>query len=184
MDEYLTKEEVEESFPTFRSHFRDWLKENYYRMAPEDRYHRTIEIYVDDGYFFPHSYIIGLKRIKPDNYLDGLPEQYKDIDPITVYRASAMPASRLEYEISWTIEKDVAIWFYQRLHPAVRRLYKATISKGNIIAYTNERGEYEVLQHRGVKNIQAIPVSDTEVERAVKKHNEALEAALHPEEKY
>ncbi len=174
MGEFLTKVEIEDTFPTFRNQYRDWLKQNYDKLLPEDRYRITIEIYTNDGYLFPRHFIIGLKHIKPNNYLKDLPDVFHAIDPITVYRATSMSPHSARTELSWTTNKNVAIWFYQRLHKSVRRLYAATICKNRIIAYTNQRNEFEVIQHCGVQNIQEVHVTDEEIEIAIEEHKKCV----------
>ena len=141
---------------------------------PEDRYRITIGIYTDDGYLFPRHFIIGLKHIKPNNYLKELPDVFRAIDPITVYRATSMSPHSARTELSWTTNRNVAIWFYQRLHKSVRRLYAATICKNRIIAYTNQRKEFEVIQHCGVQNIQEVHVTDEEIEMAIEEHRKSV----------
>ena len=56
------------------------------------------------------------------------------------------------------IKKRVAEWFRDRakLISVSRYIYKATINKDDIVAYTNCRKEYEVVQIGSVKDIQCI----------------------------
>lgn len=145
-------------------------------MSPCDRYQRTIEIYTSNIYHFPRKYIIGLKKIRPIDYLKELPAALAASDPLTVYRATSMNAQEVQNEISWTINKNVALWFYNRLHPAVRRLYEATINKDRIIAYISS-DECEVLQHRGVVGVHEITCTESEIAIAVAEHRKQLEAS-------
>lgn len=133
-------------------------------QIPKDEklYWLIIEIYVNNGYHFPRSIIIKAKKLKPADYLRDLPEEFTGVDPITVYRCSATPPEKMgsvRNEISWTTNIDVAEWFYNREvnlfnHPAF--MYKATISKEKIIAYTNDREEFEVIQHGGVMALELV----------------------------
>lgn len=128
----------------------------------EKLYWLIVEIYVNNGYHFPRSIIIKAKKLKPTDYLRDLPEEFTGVDSITVYRCSATPPEKMESvrnEISWTTNIDVAEWFYNREvnlfnHPAF--MYKATISKDKIVAYTNERNEFEVIQHGGVMALELV----------------------------
>ena len=109
-------------------------------------------------------------NVAHDRFLEDPPEELEHIDPLTVYRAT--PSSidqKIGTELSWTTSKDVAVWFYQRLL-GDKHLYKATIFKDKIIAYTNCRNEFEVLQHRGVKNIEEVSVSQEDIDHAIAVH--------------
>lgn len=156
----------------------DYLQYYYHCLAPEDRYRVTIDCYVGDGYNFPRELIIGLKNIKPKDRLKDM--GLLDVDaPITVYRASCTPPSEdIKNEVSWTVDKDVALFFYCKPRVVSKRkthLYQALISPCDIIAYTNERGEAEVIQHNDVKSIQEIdPCMSTKECKAFLDEREAL----------
>ena len=64
----------------------------------------------------------------------------------------------IQNEPAWTLKKRVAEWFRDRakLISVSRYIYKATINKDDIVAYTNCRKEYEVVQIGSVKDIQCI----------------------------
>ena len=49
-------------------------------------------------------------------------------------------------------------------------VYTGTISRNKIIAYTNERGEFEVIQHGSVKNISELHPTEKEVKEAIAWH--------------
>ena len=71
-----------------------------------------ISVYTMDGYNFPKSVMIRAKKIAPAipeaERLNGLP----DGDTITVYRATVEPiSSKAKNGLSWTTNKNVAIWF-------------------------------------------------------------------------
>lgn len=184
MTEYLSHEEVEESQPICRDKMLAWLIENYDRMSPQDRYRKTLEVYTDleFTYNFPKKLLIGLKKIKPRDYLIELPDELKDTDPITVYRGTdaAEFISNVRVSPSWTIDKNVAIWFSQRFG-VLRgympgKLFSATIEKSQIIAYIGGR-ESEIVQHCGVKNIKEIFITQEESDAAKKMHLEKLKEA-------
>ena len=184
MIEYLSHEEVEDSRPIFRDRMLPWLMENYERMSPEDRYQETLDVYaeLECTYKFPRKLLIGLKRIKPKDYLKDLPDYLEDTDPITVYRGTnaAEFLSTARTAPSWTIDKNVAIWFSQRFGVLSGvwggrsgKVFSATIEKDKIIAYMDS-SESEVVQHCGVKNIKEIPITQEEIDAAVEIHAERL----------
>lgn len=140
------------------------------KIPSNQLYEITLDIYTDSRVSFAghKKRILELRKVRPDDYLKELPEELRQTDPLTVYRATQSMADRkIGTEISWTTNKNVAIWFYQRFPSESRHLYKATISKDKIIAYTNRRNEFEVLQHQGVRNIEEITVSQEDVNRAM-----------------
>ena len=184
MIEYLSHEEVEESRPTFSDRMLPWLMAYYDRMSPEDRYRETLDVYaeLECTYKFPRKLLIGLKRIKPKDYLKDLPDYLEDTNPITVYRGTDATEvlSTVRTAPSWTIDKNVAIWFSQRFG-VLRgympgKLFSATIEKDKIIAYMGD-SESEVIQHCGVKNIKEIPITKEEIDATVEIHREILRAS-------
>lgn len=141
-------------------------------IPPEQLYEITLDVYTNSRIPFTgcKKRIIELRKVRPADYLKELPEELEQVDPLTVYRAT--PSSidqKIGTELSWTTNKDVAVWFYQRLL-GDKHLYKATIFKDKIIAYTNCRNEFEVLQHRGVKNIEEVAVSQEDIDHAIAVH--------------
>lgn len=67
---------------------------------------------------------------------DNLPNQIK------VYRGYVPHLNRFGY--SHTLDKEKAEWFAKRFN-AKGRVWAKTISKDKVFAYTNERGEQEII---------------------------------------
>ena len=64
--------------------------------------------------------------------------------------------------MSWTLSQETAEWFMKRhelTHPGQQHLYKGTIAADKVIAYIGDRKEYEIVQYRGVRNVEEIPVA-------------------------
>lgn len=142
------------------------------RIPLEQLYEITLDVYTNSRISFTgcKKRIIELRKVRPDDYLKELPEELEHTDPLIVYRATSSSIDqKIGTELSWTTNKDVAVWFYQRLL-GDKHLYKATIYKDKIIAYTNRRNEFEVLQHRGVKDIEEVTVSQEDIDRAIEAH--------------
>lgn len=90
-----------------------------------------------------------------------LPADLAGADAVTVYRAGEEPMEKAKFRLSWTTDKDIALFFlntYKGRHAS--HLYQAKIRPARIIAYTNDRNEKEVLQYRGVYDI--IELTDQE----------------------
>ena len=137
-------------------------------------YRTIIDHYTSHGYNYPKKIMMKAKRIAP-NIPDS--ERYHDLPrtkEVTVYRATASRLEQAKNEISWTINKDVAIWFAYKsndIHSSIfsgLHVYQGIINYDKIIAYTNDRNECEVMQYRNVRNIIEIFPTKEEIERAIK----------------
>ena len=132
-------------------------------------YDCIIEVYTGHTYRFPKQIIMKAKQIAP-NIPDSI--RYNDLPrtkEVAIYRATASSPKQAKNEISWTTNKDVAIWFAYRYHEANSdnlpdlHVYQGTIDYDKIIAYYNGRSEFEVMQHRNVRNITEIFPTDEEI---------------------
>lgn len=145
---------------------------------PAILYRCIIDTYTNDGYKFPRRVMLRAKKIAP-----SIPaaERFGDLpagDVLTVYRAASTPINKVRNDISWTINKDVALWFANRqgymfdgtfndIYTPLP-VYSGTIERDKIIAYTNDRNEYEVIQHGSVKNIVELRLTAEDVQHAMK----------------
>ena len=84
-------------------------------------------------------------------YFDSLP------DEITVYRGINTKYSE-KRGLSWTIDKDRAIWFATRTGKTENsKLYTSKVKKEDIYCYLSDRGESEVvvdIYHIGIEEIE------------------------------
>lgn len=87
---------------------------------------------------------------------DDLPEEYRDLEELTVYRAGEEPIDEAEEYLSWTLDEKVARWFQCRIPSQYRHLYRAHIRPSDVIAYTDDREEREVIQYMGVYDVEEI----------------------------
>ena len=86
-----------------------------------------------------------------------LPPEYADLDVITVYRAGEEEIEEASERCSWTLSKDVADFFmYKYRNRHANYLYKAKLATKDVIAYTNEREEFEVIQFCSVYDIEVL----------------------------
>jgi hypothetical protein len=86
-----------------------------------------------------------------------LPAELQAKEVITVYRAGEEDITKCKYRISWTTDRSVAEFFlntYIGRHAAY--LYTAQIRPADVIAYTDDRQEKEILQYRKVFDIKDI----------------------------
>ena len=126
------------------------------------QYQIAIELYTDKGDMY--SEILDIVKngneYRPDDWNKEMPECVRNETTFTVYRAGEESIDDATECMSWTLWRDVAEWFAER-HEYYRQgkqhLYKATISADDVIAFTNSRQEFEIIQYRGVKDIEEIP---------------------------
>lgn len=65
-------------------------------------------------------------------------------DIINIYRGQTNESSDLEEAISWTTDKNKAVWFSDRFNSG-GKVFSAKIKKENILGYISERNESEVI---------------------------------------
>lgn len=93
----------------------------------------------------------------PCRGLEELPEEYRDQDQITVYRAGEEPLDQAAGRISWTLDLDRARWFRDEyIWKHAKHLYQAHIRPCDVIAYSNDREESEVMQYQSVYDVEEI----------------------------
>lgn len=117
--------------------------------------------YTDKDDFNPtiRKYVRKARIIRPDNWRDMLPSSVRDMDSFVVYRGGGEDINKAAYSLSWTLSQEMAEWFTKRhtlTNPAPQHLYRGVISADRVIAYINDRKEFEIVQYRGVKKIEVI----------------------------
>ena len=127
------------------------------------QYQIAIELYTDKGDMY--SEILDIvkngKEYRSDGWNDEMPECVRNETTFTVYRAGEESIDEATESISWTLWRDVAEWFAERHEhygQGTQHLYKATISADDVIAFTNERQEFEIIQYQSVREIEEIPL--------------------------
>ena len=123
----------------------------------------ALEHYTNHGDHYPiiRKHVRNSLKARPENWRESLPEAVRNLDSFTVYRAGLEPLDRAKNALSWTLSRDVAEWFANRqrfLYGQTGHIYKATISADKVIAFENDRHEYEIIQYRNVKNVEEIPM--------------------------
>lgn len=132
-------------------------------MPAEVKRKIALEHYTNHGDHYPiiRKHVRNSLKARPENWRESLPEVVRNLDSFTVYRAGLETMDRTKYSLSWTLSRDVAEWFANRqkfLYGQLGHIYKATISADKVIAFENDRHEYEIIQYRNVKNIEEIPM--------------------------
>ena len=130
-------------------------------MPLEVKCRYALQHYYSHGDHSPiiRKYVRRAKIIRPDNWRDALPESVRDIEMFTVYRGGIGSIERAPLSISWSLSYDVAEWFAHRSELFYRcpcHVYQGMIHADKVIAYLPERSEFEIIQHRNVKDVQEI----------------------------
>lgn len=124
-------------------------------MPNELKYQFLIDCYAHHGDSIPvvRKYVRQMRKWgNPE-----LPHCMEILDEITIFRAGAEDLTKAKYRISWTHDINTAIFFLKRSQEYEnRRLYAGRIKKEKILAYNNDRSEYEVMQYSAVYDIHDI----------------------------
>ncbi len=128
----------------------------FYNMVPDSmKYSFCTEAYTHHGDSIPavrKAVRSALKYGRPE-----LPEELKNAQEITVYRAGEELPEKAKYRISWTTDKSVAEFFLNTyIGRHATHLYKGKIKPEHIICYTNDREENEIMQYGHVYSIEDI----------------------------
>lgn len=130
----------------------------FYNNIPE-QYKRefTLECYMYKG-----DRIAQVRRAirkLPPAGLTELPKEYSKQKTITIYRAGEEHIEKAKYRLSWTLSKETALFFLNKyVFRHANYLYQADIFPKDVIAYTNERNEKEVIQYRKVFNVKELKI--------------------------
>ena len=139
------------------------------RLSLEQKCEIAMYHYSNHGDNYPaiRKYVRKARIIRPENWREKLPSSVRDLDTFTVYRGGSEDIKKATYSMSWTLSQEVAEWFMKRhdlTHPGEQHLYRGTIAADKVIAYIGGRGEFEIVQYRGVKGIEEIPLAGLSTE--------------------
>lgn len=157
---------------------QDALKMYYKRFTNEQLLYRTIlAVYTNDGYRFPKEVMQKAAEIAPSVPVADRLGDLTAGDPVIVYRGCSASSSleRLHEAFSWTTDIDTAVFFAFRRSRKGRAVYRASIPREKIIAYTNCRNEHEILQYKAVESIEILPLSDEEISAVFDRREESLD---------
>ena len=126
------------------------------------QYQIAIRLYTNKGDMYDEilDIVKNGKDFRPVDWNKEMPECVRNETNFTVYRAGSESIDEVAESMSWTLWRDVAEWFAERHEyygQGTQHLYKATISVDDIIAFTNGRQEFEIIQYQGVRDIEEIP---------------------------
>lgn len=163
----------------FNGAYHQWGHKAYDRLkdkVPEElRWNFFKNMYKSTGFQFPTEWVFEAIKWRPANYLECLPNEYKNSEKIVIYRASVSPPHLMQFgdirrELSWSTNPNVVKRFFhiKRSVDGHAYLYQGEIAAKDILCYFSEI-EDELVQYDSVRNIRYI--SDFELQRACDRYN-------------
>lgn len=136
-----------------------WLFPAFFPSVPDsEKYNLALQVYSNhgDGYDCVREAVKEIRKY-------GSPELPSELDDlIHIYRAGYEDISEAPYSLSWTTDKAMAEKFVvmqSMKNDKPSALYEGWIRKEQILAYTNDRNESEIIQYGSVMDVREIPVS-------------------------
>lgn len=144
----------------------DWCRRAFSRcweyIPQNELYEITKEIYLLHGYNFPRHTITYLKDLRPDDYLFWIPEEIRNAEFLTVYRASLTDnEDAVRNELSWSLLDSVALDYFDfksTFSGETGYIYSAKIKPEDVIFSYLE--EMEIVQCGDVYDIQCVNPED------------------------
>lgn len=119
---------------------------------PDDmKYEAFLDAYLRSEYYFGKltiNILESLKKLRPESVIEELGKHADDKGFITIYRGECTKSSQFKKAISWSLDKEKAIWFAKRFlleFSDVGYVYEAKVNINNVIGFTQDRSESEVI---------------------------------------
>lgn len=121
------------------------------------KYEQFVDAYMmpDIGLVNPEI-IAKIFELRPKELAENLKQKADDEGCITLYRGESEKSTKLQRALSWTLNRDVAVWFAKRFNSSgIGCVYTANANISKVIAYITDREEDEILiRYRDIKNIK------------------------------
>lgn len=133
-------------------------------MPDDDLYYALMRAYLRNSTAFCDKDINKMRALRPNNYLEKMPEEYKKQNPLTIYRASVTRPEniqQLQHEYSWAFKYEIAGWYLvngEARTDKTHYIYRARIDQNDIIAYSSSHGIDEIIQLCGLKDVEHVPI--------------------------
>lgn len=124
-----------------------FFNDNYFLLDKRKRRKAFRNAYtcIEDGFSRINNSIMEDSFILDDKEKTEILEQLSSLpDTLTVYRGQGTKSTPLNVAKSWTLDLKTAIFFANRWSND-GKVYKAKIKKENILYYTNDRNEQEII---------------------------------------
>jgi len=113
---------------------------------------------------FTGKIINKIQQLKPKDLIELLKSKADTDGNLTLYRGESSKSSNVKRALSWTLDRDKAIWFAKRFNfSGEGYVYNAKTNISHVIAYINDRSEEEILvKYKDVRVISKdiIKISD------------------------
>ncbi|MBU3176305.1 hypothetical protein KPL47_07965 [Clostridium estertheticum] len=137
------------------------LKKIYDYISKDDyKYNLFIEAYCySEGNFRLNNKILtDIKKNFQKSHRETINIEGEYVD---IYRGVNSISTVIGDDLSWSTNKETAIWFAKRVKSGDSCLYRGKIKKDNIICFITTRGENEVLaKYKDVEDISRIFITD------------------------
>lgn len=112
--------------------------------------------------------VYDVKKYRPNKNITPLKKKVDGNNNLTVFRGVGKKEKSPQLSLSWTLKKEVALFFARDYFITKSRtdtfyLYTGEINIDDVIHYTNGRKEFEIIQYRSVKNIREECLSNVNI---------------------
>lgn len=128
-------------------------------LPKEIKYETFFDVYTQSEYNFNKltiDILEGIKKLRPSSVSEELHKFADDKGFITIYRGECTKSAPIKKALSWTLNKDRALWFSRRFlfDDNIGYIHSAKVKPDNIIGFYNGREEEEiVVRHKYLKHI-------------------------------
>ena len=123
-------------------------------LPDEIKYEAFFDVYTRAEYRFTAftiKILEAVRKLRPDSVIQELGKFADDKGFITIYRGECTKSTPVQKALSWTLDKEKAVWFAKRflcLASDIEKIgyvYTAKVNLKNIIGYYDGRKESEVV---------------------------------------
>ena len=137
------------------------LKKIYNNISTNDyKYNLFKDVYChsEENFRLTNKILINIKKTFQNSHRETLNTEDEYID---IYRGVNSLSTVIGDDLSWTRNKETAIWFAKRFNSEDSCLYQGKIKKDNIICFIADRDENEVLvKYKDVEDISKTFITD------------------------
>lgn len=117
---------------------------------------------------FKDLYVMGIYFIDVAQDLEYLIDTYRPTQNInnnkilTIYRGVSKYSLSINDALSWTTDREIAIFFANRFHSKDKKIIKASVNESDVILWCNDRKEKEVIVLP--RDVRIIEINEVEID--------------------
>ncbi|MGD9890694.1 MAG: hypothetical protein AB7R89_29630 [Dehalococcoidia bacterium] len=101
-----------------------------------------------------------VRLFRAADFVTDTPGTERPVEPITIYRGAGLRSKR---GLSWTTDRDTAVWFATRWDAADRYVFTTTIAPRHVLGIFHDRQEREVvISPFGLRAIDETPIATSQ----------------------